>query len=963
MQLTGMRIFAGLLLIATGVSGPGLQTPANTTGSDLAYRILSEATSDTADPAHDETTSDVEHGDGGTDGTDSGADQDADHAQAADHTTDTEHEEHVHSYISILYLFFMVTCGMLVATIQSKKPAFLLLPYTVFMFVVGVIFGAIHIAASGYDGATHTTKEAGLGVLSDSMEMWINIDAHLLLFAFLPGLVFADSMSINWHTFKAVFIQAATLAGPGVVMGTLMMAALAYYVLPYGCGASPDEEGCWSFSLCVAVGSILSATDPVAVVGLLKAMGCPKFLQMQIAGEAGLNDGVALVIFIAFWKLAKGEDWTAADVALYFLRLALGGVAVGFIFGNVSLYWLAHVSDRLKESHGIIQISLTIATGYLVFFTCEEVLEVSGVLGVLYAGIGVAKSGWPLFNSAGGMEEVWHTVEFYGNTLLFMLAGTITGKLVAVHAVCDSDACSNIEAQDYAWTLLFYVFMVLGRALMLLVVYPVLKFSGPGVSFSDCVVIWWGGLRGAVGLALAIMVDNDASENRIDTKQSSRIMLLVAGCAFLTLVVNAPTAELVVRKLGIIDQTKSKKKILDHLELLTQAAVREHVDALLREDRYKGVNVADIKKWVHWAYTDEVIERAKKCGGAKITSAIHALEMHAPDNVEDHYGDPTKPEMADKHEADLQEVLKDAPCMLKESRSLFYSILRGTIWNFGSSGYLPRLSRASTVLLHAIDIAEDYADSRSLCDFEFLRQVYAQPPWTPKQGHFVFSLAFPIVHALHELNEGTFVNRDIEPFVRQGVVIDLYTFLILLDAHRRARFVFGNAIGETQQTAMAVAKKRVMSESLAEENAIINFLAKNHVTTEMCWRSRTKQLALRVLVSVKNEVLDWVEHGILNAIEAEELLHHLHGSLRLASQPHSEWKTQDSSKVADFDASNDPSSSAAEIRDALLPGVPQPRSPTQDVKPTGIQQQDDPSTNGSADKPTDKERSHVDMHL
>jgi sodium/hydrogen exchanger 10/11 len=96
--------------------------------------------------------------------------------------------------------------------------------------------------------------------------MWLKIDPHLLLYTFLPALIFADAINLNVHLAQRVFFQCLLLAGPGVLMGSVMNAAVAKYIFPYG----------WDWNLSMAFGAILSATDPVAVVALLKSLGASK---------------------------------------------------------------------------------------------------------------------------------------------------------------------------------------------------------------------------------------------------------------------------------------------------------------------------------------------------------------------------------------------------------------------------------------------------------------------------------------------------------------------------------------------------------------------------------------------------------------------------------------------------------------------------------------------------------------
>lgn len=115
------------------------------------------------------------------------------------------------------------------------------------------------------------------------MAMWGNINADIFLFVFLPPLVFGEAMNLNWHHIIGGFWQAVLLAGPGVLIGCVLIGVIAKYLLN------------WSWNLAMIFGAILSATDPVAVVALLKSAGASPKLTILIVGESLLNDGSAMV--------------------------------------------------------------------------------------------------------------------------------------------------------------------------------------------------------------------------------------------------------------------------------------------------------------------------------------------------------------------------------------------------------------------------------------------------------------------------------------------------------------------------------------------------------------------------------------------------------------------------------------------------------------------------------------------
>ena len=173
--------------------------------------------------------------------------------------------------------------------------------------------------------------------------MWTNIDSEVLLLVFLPGLIFKDAMGLNVHLFQKAFTQCLIFAFPLVLLGTFLTACVSKYIFPYD----------WSWNLALTFGSILSATDPVAVAALLEEVGAPPRLKVHIAREALLNDGAAIVFFTIFasrYFFELGEEGVGEEVGWgrgfeLFFRMSLGGAAIGIAFGLGILYIL-YILDR-----------------------------------------------------------------------------------------------------------------------------------------------------------------------------------------------------------------------------------------------------------------------------------------------------------------------------------------------------------------------------------------------------------------------------------------------------------------------------------------------------------------------------------------------------------------------------------------------------------------------------------------
>ena len=169
-------------------------------------------------------------------------------------------------------------CGksVKVGLVKNVGDAFSLLPYTVWLLLFGVLLGCINLAYPG-------------NLMHSSIEAWTNVDAHVLIFMFLPVLLFQSAFSMDPHIMRHEALQIFCLAVPGVVFSAVAIGIFSKFLIPT-----------FSWNISLFFGSILSATDPVAVVALLKEMGVDERLGTLIEGEALMNDGSAYVMFVIF---------------------------------------------------------------------------------------------------------------------------------------------------------------------------------------------------------------------------------------------------------------------------------------------------------------------------------------------------------------------------------------------------------------------------------------------------------------------------------------------------------------------------------------------------------------------------------------------------------------------------------------------------------------------------------------
>jgi len=475
-----------------------------------------------------------------------------DHGNTSNSTAEVhETHSHHHPHETLVFLFGAIVLGTAMIHLTSH-PWLQGLPTTVVIFVLGIILALI--AESGFWDES--------GMLIRSYNSWVAIDPHLLLFAFLPPLLMGDAMAIDTHVAKKTAFQCLILAGPGVVMGSFATAAVLYGMLPYG----------WDFSLSLTVGSILAATDPVAVVSLLKDLGASPVLTMQIQGESLLNDGTAIVLFTIAYEVVSGKATGVAYVIGFLAKSTLGASLVGILIGEFFFQWIRLANDKLNHSSSIIQICLTFAVAYWSFLFSEGVLHMSGVLSTVSSSLVLAHKVWPVLVSQHSMHDIWHVVETVGNVLVFFLGGVLTGKQLP-----------RRPAEEYGWVFAVFILMVLIRFVMFIILWPILNRAGRPVTFFEILVMTWGGLRGMVGLALAILVNKDRADGQISELDGDRILFLVGGVAALTLLINATTAPALCTALGITEAPDERVALLRNVARLARGAVVEMLDEMEKD--------------------------------------------------------------------------------------------------------------------------------------------------------------------------------------------------------------------------------------------------------------------------------------------------------------------------------------------------------------------------------------------
>ena len=304
----------------------------------------------------------------------------------------------------------------------------------------------------------------------------------LIFFVFLPVLVFESAYNINARLLWKNLLPILFLAIPLMLLSTVITATLVYFGIGHPAGFP------WIAAL--LTGALLSATDPVAMVTLLRQMGVSERLAMLMEGESLFNDATAIVVFSVFLAIATGSDgpMSLADASRYFLRVFFGGILVGAGTGLIFEVLVKLTGET------IIKALATVISAYLAYLVAESLLHVSGVMAVLVTGLilGYRSQHAAPDTDTGFEQELWKFNAYVANVLVFLLMGvTIT---------------LGMFEERWLAMLIGIAGVLLARALGILTCVPLLNSLTPiepiGRPFQ--IVMLWGGLRGAVTLALAL---------------------------------------------------------------------------------------------------------------------------------------------------------------------------------------------------------------------------------------------------------------------------------------------------------------------------------------------------------------------------------------------------------------------------------------------------------------------------
>ena len=480
------------------------------------------------------------------------------------HQDQTNTHEEVHAEESghtgnMSPLFFIIIALIIGAGTRhflKKSP----LPFTVSLLLIGLVLGVL--SRMGYFGEWNIIGlKLDATFLSNAVGWAGNIDPHLILYIFLPTLIFEAAFAMDVHTFKKTSANAFILAVPGIIVAIVLTASIVVGIKMAGIGLNK-----WSWAMALLFGAVVSATDPVAVVSILKDVGASKKLGTLIEGESMLNDGTAIVIFMVLLLGITGAGSETSPI-IEFFRVAVGGTLVGIIIGYIVIAWVKKVFND-----ALVEITVIVAAAYMTFFVAEHFFHVSGVLGLVSFGLFMASVGRTRISPEVEhfLHEFWELFAFIANTLIFLIVGVVIANNIV------------FTANDFLILLILYIGIHIVRAIVIAIFFPVMRKVGYGLPKKDAYVLWWGALRGAIGLALALIV---VGESKIDGTIREQFLFYTAGIVTLTLVINATTIKVFLNWLGLTDIPPAKQKMILNAKNYLRNTAENSMDKL-KSDRF-----------------------------------------------------------------------------------------------------------------------------------------------------------------------------------------------------------------------------------------------------------------------------------------------------------------------------------------------------------------------------------------
>lgn len=459
----------------------------------------------------------------------------------------------------------LTIAGLVIGAILKTVLKHSRFPYTVGLFAIGLLIGTLNRY-----GLFHFMPS-----VPEAIDSVANINPDLILYLFLPILIFDAAYELNLHIFKKTLANATLLAAPGLVICMLLTGVL---MVAIGKFIPGFESWTWAFAL--MFGALISATDPVAVVALLHELKTSKRFSTLVDAESLLNDGTGIVCFMLFFGVYATTGSGDSAPILEFLKVVTLSTIIGFIIARFVIWSITCIS-----SDEMIQNSSIILSAYATFIITQFYLGVSGVIALVAFGLTFTYVGKPRLKPRVNtfMENFWDLMTYIANTLIFIIVGIVIAEKVT-----------------FNWTtlgvaILIYLSLNLIRYAMIMFLYPFMKRMGYGLTKRESVILTWGGLRGALAMTLALMVSYTPS---IPEDIRSQVLFFTAAIVTLTLTVNATTMQWLLNKMGLIHVSSARIQMEYNIQKSIRESSEHYLEELQQQEHLQGSDWEKVKAYL-----------------------------------------------------------------------------------------------------------------------------------------------------------------------------------------------------------------------------------------------------------------------------------------------------------------------------------------------------------------------------
>ncbi len=441
----------------------------------------------------------------------------------------------------------MLGISALLAVISVVVPLSrrLMLPYTLVLAVIGVGIGSLTYSKLSFTGL-------GGDIVGGLNEMGLLDDTFI--YVYLPPLLFSAGLNVDLRHMMEDIWHVALLAIVAVVACTLVVGYGVH--LSSGIGMVPA----------LLFGTIVSTTDTAAVVNIFREVGAPKRLGAIVEGEALFNDAAAIAMFGLFLDMTvNGGSFDLFEACREFVLALLGGAAFGFVLARACGWLIASLKDSVTT-----EVTLTIALAYISFVIGNEVLGISGVVATVVSAIVISSVGRTRVSPGSWeiLKSVWEHLDFWATCLIFVTSAMYVPKALGSFSWADGLNVATV-----------FVAALVARAAILWGTMP--PFSAVGaskpLSHGFKFVLWWGGMRGAVTIALALAT---AATTGVNAAISHVVVSTAIGYVMATLVINGLTLRPLMNFLALDKLGEHDRAIRSRIFALAKRRIIKDLDGV-----------------------------------------------------------------------------------------------------------------------------------------------------------------------------------------------------------------------------------------------------------------------------------------------------------------------------------------------------------------------------------------------